>query len=70
MEYQCRVIALFCKTCRNRPVHIGAPKGKMEKGKKEPLENLEPLFRPIGSLKQVRPICSGGLKAPVMWGVS
>lgn len=65
-----RVIALFARLAGIDQLHIGAPKGKMEKGKKEPLENQEPLFRPLGTLKTVRPICSGGLKAPVMWDVS
>ena len=65
-----RVIALFARLAGIDQLHIGAPKGKMEKGKKEPLENQEPLFRPLGSLKTVRPICSGGLKSPVMWDVS
>ncbi|TFG20534.1 MAG: hypothetical protein EU530_02935 [Promethearchaeota archaeon] len=65
-----RVLALFSRLAGIDQLHIGAPRGKMEKGKLEPLENLEPLFRPMGSLKTVRPICSGGLKATVMWGVS
>jgi ribulose-bisphosphate carboxylase large chain len=65
-----RVIALFARLAGIDQLHIGAPEGKMEKSSKEPLENQEPLFRPLGSLKAVRPICSGGLKAPVMWKVS
>ncbi len=65
-----RVLAIFSRLAGIDQLHIGAPRGKMEKGKTEPLENLEPLFRPMGSLKTVRPICSGGLKAPVMWGVA
>ncbi|MHA1453169.1 MAG: RuBisCO large subunit C-terminal-like domain-containing protein, partial [Promethearchaeota archaeon] len=65
-----RVLAIFSRLAGIDQLHIGAPRGKMEKGKMEPLENLEPLFRQMGSLKTVRAICSGGLKAPVMWGVA
>lgn len=65
-----RVIALFARLAGIDQLHIGSPSGKMEKSKKEPLENLEPLFRSLGSLKTVRPINSGGLKAPVMWKVA
>jgi len=65
-----RVLAIFSRLAGIDQLHIGSPRGKMEKGKMEPLENLEPLFRPMGSLKTVRAICSGGLKAPVMWGVA
>ncbi len=65
-----RVLTIFSRLAGIDQLHIGAPRGKMERSKMEPLENLEPLFRPMGSLKTVRPICSGGLKATVMWGVA
>ncbi len=51
-------------------LHIGAPKGKMEATYKTVLENLEACNRPLGDLKKTRPICSGGLKATVMWDVA
>lgn len=50
--------------------HIGAPKGKMEANYRTVLENLEACTRPLGKLKQMRPICSGGLKATVLWDVA
>jgi len=50
--------------------HIGAPKGKMESSSRTVLENLEACTRPLGKLKTMRPICSGGLKATVMWDVA
>ncbi|QEE15426.1 RuBisCO large subunit C-terminal-like domain-containing protein [Promethearchaeum syntrophicum] len=50
--------------------HIGAPKGKMEASSRTVLENLEACTRPLGKIKTMRPICSGGLKATVMWDVS
>jgi ribulose-bisphosphate carboxylase large chain len=51
-------------------LHIGAPKGKMEASHQTVLENQEACFRPLGKLKTMRPICSGGLKSTVMWEVS
>ena len=50
--------------------HIGAPKGKMEASSRTVLENLEACTRPLGKIKTMRPICSGGLKATVMWDVA
>lgn len=50
--------------------HIGAPKGKMEATSRTVLENLEACTRPLGKIKTMRPICSGGLKATVMWDVA
>ena len=50
--------------------HIGAPKGKMEASSRTVLENLEACTRPLGKIKIMRPICSGGLKATVMWDVA
>lgn len=50
--------------------HIGAPKGKMEATSRTVLENLEACTRPLGKMKTMRPICSGGLKATVMWDVA
>ena len=50
--------------------HIGAPKGKMEATSRTVLENLEACTRPMGNIKTMRPICSGGLKATVMWDVA
>ncbi len=50
--------------------HIGAPKGKMEATSRTVLENLEACTRPLGHLKKCRPICSGGLKATVLWDVA
>ncbi|MHA1647279.1 MAG: RuBisCO large subunit C-terminal-like domain-containing protein, partial [Promethearchaeota archaeon] len=50
--------------------HIGAPKGKMESKNRTVLENLEACTRPLGKLKTMRPICSGGLKATVLWDVA
>ncbi|MHA1520093.1 MAG: RuBisCO large subunit C-terminal-like domain-containing protein [Promethearchaeota archaeon] len=50
--------------------HIGAPKGKMESTYHTVLENLEACTRPMGKIKTMRPICSGGLKATVMWDVA
>lgn len=50
--------------------HIGAPKGKMEASSRTVLENLEACTRPLGMIKTMRPICSGGLKATVMWDVA
>lgn len=50
--------------------HIGAPKGKMESSYHTVLENLEACVRPLGKIKTMRPICSGGLKATVLWDVS
>lgn len=50
--------------------HIGAPKGKMEASSRTVLENLEACTRPLGNIKTMRPICSGGLKATVMWDVA
>ena len=51
-------------------LHIGAPLGKMEADETAVLQNIEACFRPLGHLKTVRPICSGGLKATVMWDVA
>lgn len=51
-------------------LHIGAPKGKMEANYITVLENLEACTRPLGKLKSMRAICSGGLKATVMWDVA
>ncbi|MHA1720732.1 MAG: RuBisCO large subunit C-terminal-like domain-containing protein [Promethearchaeota archaeon] len=50
--------------------HIGAPKGKMEATYKTVLENLEACTRSMGKIKKMRPICSGGLKATVLWDVA
>ena len=50
--------------------HIGAPKGKMEATSRTVLENLEACTRPLGKIKTMRPICSGGLKSTVMWDVA
>ena len=50
--------------------HIGAPKGKMEASSRTVLENFEACTRPLGKIKTMRPICSGGLKATVMWDVA
>ncbi|MHA1563311.1 MAG: RuBisCO large subunit C-terminal-like domain-containing protein, partial [Promethearchaeota archaeon] len=50
--------------------HIGAPKGKMEASSRTVLENLEACTRPLGKIKTMRPICSGGLKSTVMWDVA
>ncbi len=50
--------------------HIGAPKGKMESTYHTVLENLEACVRPLGNIKTMRPICSGGLKATVLWDVA
>ncbi len=50
--------------------HIGAPRGKMEASSRTVLENLEACTRPLGKIKTMRPICSGGLKATVMWDVA
>lgn len=51
-------------------LHIGAPKGKMEASSQTVLENLEACNRPLGKIKPVRAICSGGLKSTVMWDVA
>jgi ribulose-bisphosphate carboxylase large chain len=51
-------------------LHIGAPKGKMEATHMTVLENYEACVRPLGKLKTMRPIASGGLKATVMWDVA
>jgi ribulose 1,5-bisphosphate carboxylase large subunit-like protein len=51
-------------------LHIGAPLGKMEADETAVLQNLEACFRPLGKIKTCRPICSGGLKATVMWDVA
>ena len=50
--------------------HIGSPKGKMEATSRTVLENLEACTRPLGKIKTMRPICSGGLKSTVMWDVA
>ena len=50
--------------------HIGAPKGKMESNYHTVLENLEGCTRPLGKLKTMRAICSGGLKSTVLWDVA
>lgn len=50
--------------------HIGAPLGKMEATSHTVLENLEACTRPMGQLKPMRPICSGGLKSTVLWEVA
>jgi len=50
--------------------HIGAPKGKMEATYRTVLENLEACTRPLGNLKSMMPICSGGLKSTVLWDVA
>ncbi|MHA1777595.1 MAG: RuBisCO large subunit C-terminal-like domain-containing protein [Promethearchaeota archaeon] len=50
--------------------HIGAPLGKMEATSHTVLENLEACTRPLGHIKTMRPICSGGLKSTVLWDVA
>ncbi|MHA1339068.1 MAG: RuBisCO large subunit C-terminal-like domain-containing protein [Promethearchaeota archaeon] len=65
-----KVIALFARLAGIDQLHIGAPKGKMEPSAQPVLENLEACMRPLGNLKTIRPICSGGLKATVMWDVA
>ncbi|MBD3351386.1 MAG: hypothetical protein GF364_07855 [Candidatus Lokiarchaeota archaeon] len=65
-----KVLALFARISGIDQLHIGAPKGKMEASSRTVLENLEALNRPLGNLKKVRAICSGGLKATVMWDVA
>ncbi|MCF2138422.1 MAG: hypothetical protein K9W44_00035 [Candidatus Lokiarchaeota archaeon] len=50
--------------------HIGAPLGKMEASSHTVLENMEACVRPLGKIKTMRPICSGGLKATVLWDVA
>ncbi|MHA1730179.1 MAG: RuBisCO large subunit C-terminal-like domain-containing protein [Promethearchaeota archaeon] len=68
-----RALALFARLAGIDQFHIGAPKGKMEASSQTVLENLEACRRPLGTLskiKPIRPICSGGLKATVMWDVS
>lgn len=65
-----RAISLFARLAGIDQLHIGAPKGKMESSAHTVLENLEALNRPLGDIKKVRAICSGGLKATVMWDVA
>lgn len=65
-----KVIALFARLAGIDQLHIGAPKGKMEASSETVLENLEALNRPLGKIKTVRAICSGGLKSTVMWDVA
>lgn len=65
-----KVLALFARLAGIDQLHIGSPKGKMEAGFQTVLENLEACNRPMGKLKTMRAICSGGLKATVMWDVS
>ena len=65
-----KVLSLFARLAGIDQFHIGAPKGKMEANAQTVLENLEALNRPLGNLKKVRAICSGGLKATVMWDVA
>lgn len=65
-----KAIALFARLAGIDQLHIGAPEGKMEATERTVLENLEACTRPLGKIKTVRPICSGGLKSTVMWTVS
>jgi len=65
-----KVIVIFARLAGIDQLHIGAPKGKMEASSQTVLENLEACMRPLGNLKTIRPICSGGLKATVMWDVA
>jgi ribulose-bisphosphate carboxylase large chain len=65
-----KVLVIFARLTGIDQLHIGAPKGKMEASAQAVLENLEACFRPMGKLKPMRPICSGGLKATVMWDVA
>ncbi|MCP4762107.1 MAG: hypothetical protein GY870_10010 [archaeon] len=65
-----KVLTLFARLSGIDQMHIGAPKGKMEASAQTVLENLEALNRPLGKIKTVRAICSGGLKSTVLWDVA
>ncbi len=65
-----KVWSLISRLAGIDQLHIGAPKGKMESTHRTVLENLEACTRPLGNIKTVRAICSGGLKATVMWDVA
>lgn len=65
-----KVIAIVARLAGVDQLHIGAPKGKMEAGHEHVLQNLEACYRPMGKIKTCRPICSGGLRSPVMWDVA
>ncbi len=65
-----KVWTLIARLCGIDQFHIGAPKGKMESSYQTVLENLEACTRPLGKIKTMRPICSGGLKSTVLWDVA
>lgn len=65
-----KVWSLISRLAGIDQLHIGAPKGKMEATHRTVLENLEACNRPLGKIKTCRAICSGGLKATVMWDVA
>jgi ribulose-bisphosphate carboxylase large chain len=65
-----KVWSLISRLAGIDQLHIGAPKGKMEATYQTVLENLEACNRPLGKIKPCRAICSGGLKATVMWDVA
>ena len=56
-----RVIAKIARTLGVDQLHVGAVVGKMFEPKEEVTENLEALKMPIGNLKPVLPVASGGL---------
>lgn len=56
-----RVIAKIARILGVDQLHIGAVFGKMSDPKEEVTENLEAVKMPIGNLKPVLPVASGGL---------
>jgi ribulose-bisphosphate carboxylase large chain len=65
-----KVVAMVARLAGIDQLHVGAPKGKMEASHEHVLQNLEGCSRPMGKIKACRPICSGGLRSPVMWDVA